>query len=127
MRHGRPSLSSLELQMKSMKVCTRNPYFESTKLINLDKIRRRRGITMIKRAFATPKQGAKIKNKPTLPRVLRNRSFRITEMPYLVYPKMRLTSIRQIRPHDGDVEGTVIICSNALQRRPLRELNWPPQ
>jgi hypothetical protein len=113
--------------MKSMKVCTRNPYFQSTKLINLDKIRRRRGITIIRRRFMTPKQGAKIKNEPTLPRVLRNGSFRITEMPYLVYPKMRLTSIRWIRPHAGDVEGTVIIHSNALRRRPLKEPNWPPQ
>jgi hypothetical protein len=113
--------------MKSMKVCTRNPYFESTKPINLDKIRRRRGITMIKRGLTTPKQGAKIKNEPALPRVLRNKSFRITEMPYPVYLKMKLTSIRQIRPHAGDVEGTVIIRSNALRRRPLRELNWPPQ
>jgi hypothetical protein len=69
---------------------------------------------MIKRTFMIPKQGAKIENEPTLLRVLRNGSFRITEMPYPVYPKMRLISIRQIRPHGGNMEGTVIIYLNTL-------------
>jgi hypothetical protein len=103
--------------MRSTIVYTRSPYSGSIKLTNLDKIRRRRGIMIIKRRFAIPKQGAKIDNEPVLPKVLRKGSCRITEIPYLVYPKIILTSIKQIRPHTGDVEGIVIICLNTLQRR----------
>jgi hypothetical protein len=80
--------------MRSMRVYTRSPYSRSIKLTNLGKIRRRRGITMIKRRCIIPKQRAKIDNEPRLPRVLRKGSFRITEMPYPVYPNMRLTSIK---------------------------------
>jgi hypothetical protein len=80
---------------------------------------------VIKRRIVIPRQGAKIENELALPRVIRRGNFRITEMPYPVYPKMRLTSIRLIGPHVSDMEGIVIIRSNILQRRHQRARTWP--
>jgi hypothetical protein len=93
-------------------------------MINLSKIRRRRRIMAIKERTAAPKQGARIESMLALPRVIRRGNFRITEMLYPAYPKMKLTSTRQTGPHVGDVEGIVTICSNVLQRRHQRAWNW---
>jgi hypothetical protein len=70
----------LVLWIKSIRVCTRSPYSKSTRWTNLGKIRRRRGIKVIKRRVIVLKQGERIENRPPLPRVTRKRNFRITEM-----------------------------------------------
>jgi hypothetical protein len=98
--------------MRSTRACTRSPYSGSTRTINLSKIRRRRRSMAIKGRAAAPKQGARIESALALPRVTRRGNFRTTEMLYLAYPTMRLTSTRQIRPHAGDVEGIVTIHLN---------------
>jgi hypothetical protein len=66
--------------MKSMRVCTRSPYSESTRPTNLAKIRRRRRIMVIKRRIVIPKQGERIENRLVLPRVTRKGNFKITKM-----------------------------------------------
>jgi hypothetical protein len=75
-------LSSLKLWMKSMKVCTRNPYFESTKLINLSRVRIRRRIIVTKGRIMVQKHRAmrRIGSSLTLPKGTRKRNFRITMM-----------------------------------------------
>jgi hypothetical protein len=77
-----------------------------------------------KRKSHSSKVGARIESILALPRVIRRGNLRITEMLYLEYPKMRLTRIRQIRPCAGDMEGTVTIHSNVLQRRHPKVWNW---
>jgi hypothetical protein len=73
-----------------------------------------------------PKQGAKkkIESILALPGVTRKGNFRTTEILSLVYPKMKSTSTRQIRPCVGDVEGIVTIYSNVSRRRHQRVWNW---
>jgi hypothetical protein len=70
----------------------------------------------IKRRNIVPKQGAtrRITSILILPRVIRKGNFRITTMVYAVYPKMKLTSTRQIRPCVGDMVGIVPTCLNML-------------
>jgi hypothetical protein len=94
-------------------------------MINLSKIRKRRRIMAIKGRTAAPKEGARIECMLALPRVTRRGNFRVTEMLYPAYPKMRLTSTRQTGPHIGDVEGIVTIHLNISQRRHQRAQNWP--
>jgi hypothetical protein len=93
-------------------------------MINVSKIRRRRRIMAIKGRTVALKQVARIESMLALPRVTSRGNFRITEMLYPVYPKMKLTSTRQTRPRAGDVEGIVTICLNVLQRRHQRAQNW---
>jgi hypothetical protein len=77
-------------------------------------IRRRKRIMVTNTRTAAPKQGAKtkIENVLTLPTAIRKGNFQTTEMLSLDYPKMKLTSTRQIGPHVGNVEGIVTTCSN---------------
>jgi hypothetical protein len=72
-------------------------------------IRITRMIIVTKERTAILKQGAirRIWSILVLLRVTRKGNFRITMMLYLVYPKTKLTSIKQIRPHIDDVEGIV--------------------
>jgi hypothetical protein len=65
--------------MKSMKVCTRNPYFKSTRPINLSRIRIRRRIMVTKGRIMVQKHRAmrRIGSSLTLPKVTRKRNFRI--------------------------------------------------
>jgi hypothetical protein len=77
--------------------------------MNLSRIRRRTMIMATKGRTAAQKQRAKKKIETILilPGVTRKGNFRTTEMHSLVYPKIKLTSTRQIRPCISDVEGTV--------------------
>jgi hypothetical protein len=110
--------------MRSMRVCTRSPYSGSTRTINLSKIRRRGRSIAINGRAAALKQGARIESVLALPRVIRRGNSRTTEMLYPAYPKIRLTSIKQIRPRAGDVEGIVTIHLNVSRRRHQRAWNW---
>jgi hypothetical protein len=110
--------------MKSTKVCTRNPYSASTRLINLGKIRRSVRIMVINRRTVAPKQGATIESILAVPRVISRGSSTIAKILYPVYPKMRSTSTKQTRPHVGHVEGIATICSNISKRRHQRAWNW---
>jgi hypothetical protein len=73
-----------------------------------------------------PKQGAKTKigNILILPGATRKGNSRTTKMLSPVYPKMKLTSTRQIRPRVGDVEGIVTTYLNVSRRRHQRVWNW---
>jgi hypothetical protein len=66
-----------------------------------------------KKNYSSEARGKKkIESILAQPGVTTKGNFRITEMLYPVYPKMRLTSTRQIRPCVGDVEGIATIYLN---------------
>jgi hypothetical protein len=79
-----------------------------------------------KETTTAPKQGGKkrIESILALPEMTRKGNSRIITILYLVYPKMRLTSTKQIRHYIGDMEGIVTICLNVSQRKQQRVWNW---
>jgi hypothetical protein len=63
-------------------------------------------------------------NQPICPRATRKRSSRITTKLWLVSPRLRLISTRQIKHPAGTVDTIATISWTVLQKRLLRELNW---
>jgi hypothetical protein len=65
----------------------------------------------------------KMVNQPAHPRMTGKRSSKTTMKHWWEFPRLRSTSIKQIRHSAGAVDVTAIIRWNSLQRRYLTELN----
>jgi hypothetical protein len=128
MNISRPDSSSLPLQRRSTAICIRSYYSTCIKPpLNPSKRgknrskRRNRNQTMDQTTME--RRG----NQPAYPGVTGKRSSKTTAKHCPVFPRLRLTSTKQIRHPASTVDIAAIICWNVLQRRPLRELNWPLQ
>jgi hypothetical protein len=106
----RPDSSGLQLQRNNTETCMRSHYSTCIKRpLNPNK-RRKNGSKMRRRNQTVDQTNVgKRGNQPTHPRVTRRRSSRTTAKPWLVFPKLRLISTKQIRYPAGAVDATATI------------------
>jgi hypothetical protein len=89
--------------------------------------RRGKSGSMMRKRNQTDQTNVERRNQPAHPRVTEKRSSKITVKHWLVFPRLRLTNTKRIRHPASAVDIPAITCWNALQRGPLRALNWPLQ
>jgi hypothetical protein len=106
----RPDLSSSQPPRNSIETCTRSYYLACIKP-PLNPSKKGKNGSEIRRRNQTVDQTnvEKRGNQPTHPRVTRRKSSRITVKPWLVFPKLRSISTRQIRHPASTVDTTATI------------------